>query len=155
MSTVEAIDVELAKIKEAEKQPIPTPHIGCMVNWYPYGNVDPSNIQAAVVTKIENFGKVCLTIFPPNGPPQYKSGVIWVKHPDIAGALRRQVRINSGTWDYDDGTKPRRSHDDVHLTFLKNKRADMQRQRDSIVQAEFAKANMKQSGAEGKTAAAK
>lgn len=146
MSSLEAINAELLRIDEQEKKPIPTPHIGCVVLWFPHGEESAGNAQAAIVTKIENFGKVCLTIFTPNSPPQYKTGVHWVKHPDIADALRRQARLNNGTWDFEDGSKPRRQHDDVHLNFLKKKKLDMQRQRESFVQAEFARANLKQSG---------
>jgi hypothetical protein len=122
----------LAAVEAEIASPMPTPPVGTMVIWYDRADTRPGGERAAVVTKIEEPGKLTLTIFPPNSMPIHKQGCLHISNP-IHERKSNAVSRNSGAWDYLDFTDIPKVHYEPHLKRLGKKR-------DSI------KANMDASG---------
>jgi hypothetical protein len=140
------LDDALRDLKAKQAKPLPTPHVGCSVLWYNQGKIEDNNQQAATVTRVEEVGKVTLTIFPPRGVPIHRSGVHWVEHPAMALKASSKSKIHNGLWGYPDNTKARKTHYDKHIQQLDRKiqavldekrmQIDAQRARDAIENGE-------------------
>lgn len=92
---------------------IPTPRVGDAVLWYPKGRVDAENAIAAIVTRVEEVGKIAVTVFRPNAMPLYRMGVHFIGHP-IAANSRAGAIANSGLWGFQDGDEPQPRHYRLH-----------------------------------------
>lgn len=144
MST-DSMTEQVKQLEEQLKKPLPTPHIGCMVLWYPRGRIETENEVAAIVTAIEGPGKVKLTVFKPNAMQEHKQGVHWSGHPAMEGKDFAQARIHNGVWDYETNTNVRKSHYDLHREQLQRKKEAALEAKRQQLDAERAKANLEKS----------
>ena len=112
----------LDRIEAQMKTPLPTPPVTNLVIWYSRGIVEEGNAAAAIVTKVEDAGKVSLTIFPPMGMPIHKKGVLFEGHPQIVKNAKSHARVHNGVWAYPEGKHATKSHYDHHLKQLQDKK---------------------------------
>lgn len=110
---------------------MPTPLVGDSVWWFP-GN-DQENPRAAVVTQIEEPGKLKLAIQPPNGMVLHKSGVLHVTHP-MHEHRHNSSTMNNGSWNYKGNPEAHRIPDAEWVVF-DEKQAKMEQQRAKDEQA--------------------
>lgn len=97
-----------------------------------------SACMPAIVTAIEDIGKIKLTVFPPNGMPQHKQGVLHKTHPAHKQRNNPQS-VRSGMWDFSEPQKDpyraayeraevklsaKEKHDDSILKALKGEPVD-------------------------------
>lgn len=139
------LKAQIASLDSQLKNPLPTPHIGCPVLWYPRGRVEEENAVAAIVTAVEGPGKVKLTVFKPNAMQEHKNGVHWAKHPAMEGKDFSQAKIHNGVWDYEKNSSPRKSHYDLHTQQLERKREAVLEAKRQQLEAEKSKANLAKS----------
>lgn len=140
-----AIQDLIKNLDEQMKHPLPTPHVSCMVLWYPRGDVREDNAVAAMVTAKESPGKVTLTVFKPNSMQEHKKGVHFVGHPAVAEKTHSQARIHNGVWDYPENSTPRKSHYDMHLDELKRKKDAALSEKTRQLEAAANKSNLERS----------
>ena len=105
---------QIELLEEAKKNPLPTPPVGFPVQWYE--NNDQSNPRAAIVVKVEEPGKLSLTVLPPNGMPRHIQGCWHCSH-DIHQIRGNNNTFRSGSWGYTDG-KPPKDHLKAHVEHL-------------------------------------
>lgn len=143
VDTINLVKESRLKIQEVEKQmetPIPTPHVSCMVIWYPRGRSDnPEEGKAAIVTAIQGSGKVSLTILPPMGTPVFKKGVYYCKHPQMERMKKTSAIMESGTWSFPENTTPRKTHYELHLQELSKRKAAISEEVRRQIEAEKAR----------------
>lgn len=121
--------IELKPIQDHIKQidaqmlaPLPTPPIGTPIVWFRKAN--PEARIAAIVTGIEDSGKLKLVAFPPFGMPEHKQGVSHVSD-KIHERKGNPASEQNGSWDYAEG-KPAKAHFDHHLEKLAKRKAQLQ-----------------------------
>jgi len=96
---------------------MPTPPIGERIVFFERG--DKSASRAAIVTNIEECGKIKLIMFAPNGVPAHRMGVLHASHPqhEVPG---NPVTFRTGSWDYVRGAVPKEDFD-AHKKLLKER----------------------------------
>ena len=115
----------IADLEQQLKNPLPTPPVGFPVIWYRKAEVKPGAELAAIVTKVEDAGKVCLTVFPPQGMQDpTRRGSLHVRH-EIHQKRHNSTSVNCGSWDYPIGTEAPESHYDYHTNRLKQRIASL------------------------------
>ena len=116
------IKTQIEKVDAEIKAPFPTPPVGAMVVWYARADVREGAEIAAIVTRVDGPGKISLTAFRPQGMPDpTRLGVLHVNHPTHL-SKHNSVSVNTGAWDYPDGTIPPKSHYARHTEALNKKR---------------------------------
>lgn len=110
---------QIDELDEQIANPTPTPPLGTTVKWLKRANREDA--YAAIVTKVEAAGKVTVTIFPPFGMPTHTKGCLHISNP-IHLQRAHSVSVNSGAWDYLDGSKPPKAHFDMDVLVLTKRR---------------------------------
>ncbi len=112
---------QLEMLKETQKNPYPTPPIGTPVVWYNHGRKDdPESECAAIVTKVQDAGKVCVVVLKPNAMPLHKGGVLYVENQVHQQKHNPQTHTN-GCWDYPKHSKIPKEHFEYHLAQLNSR----------------------------------
>lgn len=114
---------------------LPTAPVSSLVQWYERG--EQAVPYAAIVVAIEAPGRVGLTIFKPNAPPMYRSGVRYISdqiHADKANPTTDRC----GSWGY--GDKVPRAHLEYHLKELDKRELNFLKDHEAHEQAAKAKA---------------
>lgn len=128
---------------EAEKQAlIPTPRLGQTVLWYARGAANPMDPEAgavpAIVTRIENFGRVTLTLIGGTRGAQ-KAGVRF-KGMDGATDQSNGYAYRNGCWGFMVGDEPKSESAreyQVHMKSISERQSQINRaeaRRDSLKQ---------------------
>lgn len=113
--------LQLEELKESQKNPYPTPPIGTPIVWYNAGRRDdPESEAAAIVTKVQDAGKICVVVFKPNAMPVHKGGVYFAEHPVHLQRSNPQT-VNNGCWDYPKHAKIPKEHYEFHLAQLNSR----------------------------------
>ena len=113
-----------AEIAEAKANPLPTPPIGATVQWCFQG--DQRNIRAAIVTGIEDPGRLKLGIFSQGQMVQYKTGVYYITHANHKQSNHPTTKAN-GSWQYLPGQSIPKSHYEFHDTEMAKREANLVR----------------------------
>jgi hypothetical protein len=126
----EAIKRRIEELKQLEQSPYPTPPVGTTVVWFNAARQNPErpfeDAVPGIVNRIDGPGRVTLVVFPPFGMPSHKRSSHHVSHP-IHLQRANSVSIDSGSWDYPQGTKPPKEHYHLHLAELTAQRAEAER----------------------------
>lgn len=121
------IKKRIEELKALEASPLPTPPVGTTVVWFPGAKRDAhrpyEDAVAAVVTKIDGSGRVTLVAFAPHAVPSHKRSSHHVDHP-IHLQRANSVSVESGSWDYPQGTTAPKAHFATHLAELSRQRAE-------------------------------
>jgi hypothetical protein len=121
------IKKRIQELKDLEAAPLPTPPVGTNVVWFPGAKRDVhrpyEDAVAALVTKIDGSGKLTLIAFAPHAMPSHKRSSHHVDHP-IHLQRANSVSVDSGSWDYPQGTTPPKAHFAHHLAELGRQRAE-------------------------------
>ncbi len=126
--------LQLEGYKETAKNPLPTPPVGSSVAWYSNGKKDdPEREHAAIVTKIQDSGKISLIVFRPNAMPIHKTGVYFHEHQSHAKPSNAETMTN-GCWDYPKFSKVPKEHYDYHLKQLSARMEAVQQQIQTLSQ---------------------
>ena len=125
-------------LKEREN-PIPTPRIGELVLFYERGDYTKTkpeqNAQCAIVTRIDDVGRVSLQVFPA-GAQRVKHKVNVVFAPLITEEMKKtQPVYNNGAWGFRYGDKPSTRHDQRHLQDITDRVARCKSEFDSRIRA--------------------
>ena len=103
-------DIAWENIEKDRANPQPTPPIGERVQWYKEG--DTRDPRAAIVTGIEESGRVKLVTFAPNAFPEHKMGVYHVSN-KVHAIHNNMTTKRCGSWDYLPGTRVPSAHYDL------------------------------------------
>lgn len=114
---------QIDQLHERLKNALPTPMVGETVVHFRNGDVNDQ--AAAVVTRIEDFGKVSLTVFPQGDFQRFVEGCYHISHPDHkANPNNPNTRLN-GAWDYPSREKPTRLQKEAHINALTKQLEDL------------------------------
>ena len=114
------------QLREELKNVLPTPPIGTMVIWYRKAVFDKDNAIAAIVTKVEDCGKISLTAFPPAGMPNATVRGCLHKSHKIHQKRSNHISQNGGAWDYPEGVNPPKAHFNRHKDNLNQRIATLE-----------------------------
>jgi len=103
-------DLAWENIEKDRANPQPTPPIGERVQWYKEG--DTRDPRAAIVTGIEESGRLKLVTFAPNAFPEHKMGVYHVSN-KVHAIHNNMTTKRCGSWDYLPGTRVPSAHYDL------------------------------------------
>jgi hypothetical protein len=127
---MDSIKKQIAELDALAADPLPTPPVGTMIVWYRGARRDENNPSVsqipAIVQQVDGPGKVKLIAFPPQRNPENKQGCLHIKHP-IHLNRANSVSVDSGAWDYPDGTRPAKFHFDLHLAEIARQKAEAER----------------------------
>lgn len=129
MSHLEALEKQLYNLDEQLRELLPTPPVGTLVQWFQRGTIAAENARAAIVTAVEEPGRVKLTILPPAGMPIHKQGVFHASHP-IHQQKGNSSTVNNGAWDYrpDDRQNRNSSHWNMHRDKLTQRKETVEKE---------------------------
>jgi hypothetical protein len=128
------ISQQLLAIEHEKENLLPTPSVSTPIQWFLGGH---GEAQAAIVSKVESPGKLSVTIFPPNGMPFVKRGVLWKRCEQAVKNPHDPQVHRSGAWDYPLGTNIPKQHLQLHTAMLEQKEKGLIKQKEAYDQAEF------------------
>lgn len=135
MANADHLEQQIAELREKQRAATPTPPVPYLVAWYDRGIVSPDSTFAAIVTGIEDSGKLKLTIFKPNSIPIHKLGVLHISHPQHK-IPSNACTVRNGAWDYPPGEKVPATHLSYHKEKLEEKIITLTREAFGVKQVE-------------------
>jgi hypothetical protein len=143
MPNTEHLEKQLYDLDEQMTRPLPTPVVGTNVQWFARGAVSPETAQAALVVGVEGPGRLKLTVFPPNGMPVHKQGVLHVSHSQHE-TRGNAATVHNGAWDYLPNWKLNKSSPDynLHLDHLNRRKETVKREIDAVVNSAAGKKDL-------------
>jgi hypothetical protein len=131
----------LDQIAEQRKHPFPTPPVGETVQWFE--NNDQDNPRAAIVAKVEEPGRLCLTVFPPNGATRHIMGCWHVSH-ECHQTRGSQMTFRNGSWNYVPGRTVPKADYQAHLDWLDKKEFNVLEEKRRQVEAAEGRQKLKE-----------
>jgi len=109
---IKAIQDRIEELTREIKNPLPTPPVGSTVVWYNRADKNTAP-YAAIVTGIDEPGRIKITMFPPNGFFKTAQGVHYIEHP-MHSQKNNHVSEQSGAWAYPAGVSIPKDHFDAY-----------------------------------------
>lgn len=117
--------LRLVQFDNLKKLPLPTPHIGCSVVFWPHG--DSKEPVAAIVTKQDGPGVIGLRLLRHCSQNNDTAvGIHYKNSPHLAANPNLLKLKNGGCWDYCEGDTPTSKHGKLHVQEIDRNIASVQ-----------------------------